>query len=189
MFLENMSQSFLTKNSYYLAKTSKKEPKMVKKSLKTSKNSKKTKLNYYVFLSLFLIYTVCNSQSNSEKLNPRKIVLIGNSITEYWQTYSPLFFEENSFLVNKGVSGQTSVEMLSRFQEDVIKQSPKAVYILVGNIMAMTRRRPIWCSLSANRWRTKSMDSASTWSTLRVTPTLEIPLLWTGITTLMSSGR
>ena len=47
-------------------------------------------------------------------------------------TYSPLFFEENSFLVNKGVSGQTSVEMLSRFQEDVIKQSPKAVYILAG---------------------------------------------------------
>ena len=41
-------------------------------------------------------------------------------------------FEENSFLVNKGVSGQTSIEMLSRFQEDVIKQSPKAVYILAG---------------------------------------------------------
>ncbi|MDC1108952.1 GDSL-type esterase/lipase family protein, partial [Flavobacteriaceae bacterium] len=57
---------------------------------------------------------------------------MGNSITEHWQTYSPLFFEENSFLVNKGVSGQTSVEMLSRFQEDVIKQSPKAVYILAG---------------------------------------------------------
>jgi len=132
MFLENMSQSFLTKNSYYLAKTSKKQPKMVKKSLKTSKNSKKTKLNYYVFLCLFLIYTVCNSQINSEKLNPTKIVLMGNSITEHWQTYSPLFFEENSFIVNKGVSGQTSVEMLSRFQEDVIKQSPKAVYILAG---------------------------------------------------------
>ena len=132
MFLENMSQSFLTKNSYYFAKTSKKQPKMVKKRLKTSKNSKKTKLNYYVFLCLFLIYTACNSQINSEKLNPTKIVLMGNSITEHWQTYSPLFFEENSFLVNKGVSGQTSVEMLSRFQEDVIKQSPKAVYILAG---------------------------------------------------------
>lgn len=105
---------------------------MVKKSLKTSKNSKKTKLNYYVVLCLFLIYSVCYSQSNSEKLNPTKIVLMGNSITEHWQKYSPLFFEENSFLLNKGVSGQTSAEMLSRFQEDVIKQSPKAVYILAG---------------------------------------------------------
>ena len=105
---------------------------MVKKDLKTSKNSKITKSNYYMFLCLFLIYAVCNSQCNSEKSNPTKIVLMGNSITEHWQTYSPLFFKENSFLVNKGISGQTSVEMLSRFQEDVIKQSTKAVYILAG---------------------------------------------------------
>lgn len=132
MFLENMLQSFLTKNSYYLAKKTKKQAKMVKNSLKTSKNSKKSKSNYYVFLSLFLIYTMCYSQSNSEKVDPPKIVLMGNSIIEHWQTYSPLFFKENSFLINKGVSGQTSVEMLSRFDEDVIKQGPHAVYILAG---------------------------------------------------------
>jgi len=32
------------------------------------------------------------SQNNSEKISPKKIVLMGNSITEHWQTYTPLFF-------------------------------------------------------------------------------------------------
>ena len=128
MFLENMLQSFLTKNSYYLVKNSKKQAKMVKNSLKTSKNSKKPKSNYYVFLLLSLIYTV----GYSEKMNATKIVLMGDSIIEHWQTYSPLFFKENSFLINKGISGQTTIEMLSRFNEDVIKQNPQAVYILAG---------------------------------------------------------
>ena len=132
MFLENMLQSFLTKNRFYLAKNSKKQLKMVKNSLKTTKNNKKPKSNYYVFLLLSLIYTVGYSQNNSEKMNATKIVLIGDSIIEHWQTYSPLFFKENSFLINKGISGQTTIEMLSRFNEDVIKQSPQAVYILAG---------------------------------------------------------
>lgn len=132
MFLENMLQSFLTKNRFYLAKNSKKQLKMVKNSLKTTKNNKKPKSNYYVFLLLSLIYTVGYSQNNSEKMNATKIVLIGDSIIEHWQTYSPLFFKENSFLINKGISGQTAIEMLSRFNEDVIKQSPQAVYILAG---------------------------------------------------------
>ena len=130
MFLENILQSFLTKNSYYLAKIAKKQPKVVKNSLKTSKSSKKLKSNYFLFFAIFLTYMTCYSQNNSEKMSPKKIVLMGNSITEHWQTYTPLFFKENSFLINKGVSGQTTVEMLSRFNEDVIKQNPKAVYIL-----------------------------------------------------------
>jgi lysophospholipase L1-like esterase len=65
-------------------------------------------------------------------MSPKKIVLMGNSITEHWQTYTPLFFKENSFFINKGISGQTTVEMLSRFNEDVINQNPQAVYILAG---------------------------------------------------------
>jgi lysophospholipase L1-like esterase len=127
-----MLQSFLTKNSYYLAKNSKKQSKMTKNSLKTSKSSEKSKANYFLFLAILLTYTVFYSQNNSEKMSPKKIVLMGNSITEHWQTYTPLFFKENSFFINKGISGQTTVEMLSRFNEDVINQNPQAVYILAG---------------------------------------------------------
>ncbi len=132
MFLENMLQSFLTKNSYYLVKNSKKQQKMTENSLKTSKISKKIKSNYFLFLAILLTYTVFYSQNNFEKMSPKKIVLMGNSITEHWQTYTPLFFKENSFFINKGISGQTTVEMLSRFNEDVINQNPQAVYILAG---------------------------------------------------------
>ena len=132
MFLENILQSFLTKNSYYLAKNSKKQPKMIKNSLKTSKSSEKLKSNYFLFLAILLTYNMFYSQNSSEKMSPKKIVLMGNSITEHWQTYTPLFFEENSFLINKGISGQTTIEMLSRFNEDVINQNPQAVYILAG---------------------------------------------------------
>ena len=115
-----------------MAKNSKKQPKMVKNSLKISKSSEKLKSNYFLFLAILLTYTVFYSQNNSEKMGSKKIVLMGNSITEHWQTYTPLFFEENSFLINKGISGQTTVEMLSRFSEDVINQKPQAVYILAG---------------------------------------------------------
>ena len=127
-----MLQGFLTKNSFYLIKNKGKQAKMTKNSLKTRKNDKKSKSNYFLFLAIFLTYMAFYSQNNSEKTNPKKIVLMGNSITEHWQTYNPLFFKENSFLINKGISGQTTVEMLSRFNEDVIKQNPKAVYILAG---------------------------------------------------------
>ena len=61
-----------------------------------------------------------------------KIVLMGNSITQSWKEFNPTFFSKNSFLVNKGVSGQTTVEMLERFQKDVISQNPRAVFILAG---------------------------------------------------------
>jgi lysophospholipase L1-like esterase len=105
---------------------------MTKNSLKTSKSSEKSKANYFLFLAILLTYTVFYSQNNSEKMSPKKIVLMGNSITEHWQTYTPLFFKENSFFINKGISGQTTVEMLSRFNEDVINQNPQAVYILAG---------------------------------------------------------
>jgi lysophospholipase L1-like esterase len=105
---------------------------MTKNSLKTSKSSEKSKANYFLFLAILLTYTVFYSQNNSEKMSSKKIVLMGNSITEHWQTYTPLFFKENSFLINKGISGQTTVEMLSRFNEDVINQNPQAVYILAG---------------------------------------------------------
>jgi lysophospholipase L1-like esterase len=57
---------------------------------------------------------------------------MGNSITEGWATASPKFFRENPFFVSKGISGQTSDQMLARFKEDVIDLNPRAVVILAG---------------------------------------------------------
>ena len=59
------------------------------------------------------------------------VVFLGNSITEGWSNHHPEFFENKAY-INKGISGQTTDEMLGRFQQDVIDLKPNAVVILAG---------------------------------------------------------
>ncbi|MFK7905029.1 MAG: SGNH/GDSL hydrolase family protein [Chitinophagales bacterium] len=60
-----------------------------------------------------------------------RVVFMGNSITEAWVTQRPDFFEGSAY-VGRGISGQTTLQMLLRFREDVIDLEPKAVVILAG---------------------------------------------------------
>lgn len=60
-----------------------------------------------------------------------KVVFMGDSITEEWYEQHPEFFNSNSF-VNRGVSGETTQQMLSRFDIDVISLKPDVVFILAG---------------------------------------------------------
>lgn len=60
-----------------------------------------------------------------------RIVFMGNSITESWSNFHPYFFEGKSY-VNRGISGQTTPQMLLRFKQDVIDLKPSAVVILAG---------------------------------------------------------
>ncbi|MFD1315406.1 GDSL-type esterase/lipase family protein [Namhaeicola litoreus] len=71
-----------------------------------------------------------NDNMKIENKNNR-VVFMGNSITEAWQTVHPEFFKENSF-VNRGISGQTTPQMLLRFRQDVIELKPELVVILAG---------------------------------------------------------
>jgi lysophospholipase L1-like esterase len=59
------------------------------------------------------------------------VVLMGNSITESWVAMRPIFFRKNGY-VGRGISGQTSAQMLVRFRQDVIDLHPKVVVILSG---------------------------------------------------------
>ncbi|UBZ05939.1 SGNH/GDSL hydrolase family protein [Salegentibacter mishustinae] len=59
------------------------------------------------------------------------VVFMGNSITEGWINAQPQFFEKNNF-VGRGISGQTTPQMLIRFMPDVVALNPKAVVILAG---------------------------------------------------------
>ena len=43
-----------------------------------------------------------------------------------------IFFKSNSNFINKGISGQTTSEILNRFQNDVINKKPNTVIILAG---------------------------------------------------------
>lgn len=57
-----------------------------------------------------------------------RVVFMGNSITEGW----PAFFFEGRAYINRGISGQTTPQMLLRFRQDVIALQPKVVVILAG---------------------------------------------------------
>ena len=67
-----------------------------------------------------------------KKINdPNRVVFMGNSITEGWSNFDKDFFINNHF-VNRGISGQTTPQMLIRFRPDVVNLNPKAVVILAG---------------------------------------------------------
>ena len=67
----------------------------------------------------------------SPATNESRIVFMGNSITEGWSNFHPEFFSGKPY-VNRGISGQTTPQMLIRFRADVINLQPKAVVILAG---------------------------------------------------------
>ncbi len=59
-----------------------------------------------------------------------RVVFMGDSITELWKIAHPDFFGES--YINRGVSGQTTAQMLVRFRQDVIALKPAVVHILAG---------------------------------------------------------
>ena len=61
----------------------------------------------------------------------KRIVFMGNSITEGWVNLRPEFFKNNPF-VGRGISGQTTPQMLIRMRQDVLNLNPDAVVILAG---------------------------------------------------------
>lgn len=60
-----------------------------------------------------------------------KAVFVGNSITANWAKRRPEFFSENGY-IGRGISGQTTSQILVRFRRDVIDLQPLSVVILAG---------------------------------------------------------
>jgi lysophospholipase L1-like esterase len=61
----------------------------------------------------------------------QKVILFGDSITQFWKNFDPDFFEQYN-LINCGVSGQTTSQMLARFENEVLNSKPDKVIILAG---------------------------------------------------------
>lgn len=61
----------------------------------------------------------------------QRVVFMGNSITQGWGEVGPEFFAGKPY-VNRGISGQTTPQMLVRFRPDVINLKPAVVVILAG---------------------------------------------------------
>ena len=63
--------------------------------------------------------------------NEKRIVFMGDSITEEWGNLYPEFFSGN-YYINRGIGGQTTPQMLIRFKPDAINLKPYAIIILAG---------------------------------------------------------
>ena len=116
-----------------------------------------------------------------------RVVFIGDSITEGWGVKGTPGFFDNDNMVERGISGEVTAQMVLRFRRDVIDLKPKTVVILCGcndialnqgeynedytfgNIVTMielakaNKIRPILCSIlpaAAFPWRQEVTDSA-----------------------------
>lgn len=72
-----------------------------------------------------------NAQLGMPRTCDDRVVFMGNSITQGWIEKVPEFFMDRHY-INRGISGQTSPQMLLRFRQDVINLYPKVVVILAG---------------------------------------------------------
>lgn len=59
-----------------------------------------------------------------------RVVFIGDSITEGWLKASPEFFTGQ--IINRGIAGQNTTQLLNRFRYDVINLKPEVVHIMAG---------------------------------------------------------
>lgn len=72
-----------------------------------------------------------NTELGAPAANEDRVVFMGNSITIGWLNKRPEFFEGKPY-VDRGISGQTTPQMLIRFRQDVVDLNPKVVVILAG---------------------------------------------------------
>ncbi|MDI6784833.1 MAG: SGNH/GDSL hydrolase family protein [bacterium] len=72
-----------------------------------------------------------NAQRGAPAKGEMRLVLMGDSITEGWSRVYPQFLAGKPY-INRGISGQTTPQMLVRFRADVIALKPKVVVILGG---------------------------------------------------------
>jgi len=78
-------------------------------------------------------YASANQQLAAPVAGTPRVVLLGNSITDAWPTTDPTFFTGKPYeYIGRGISGQTSPQMLVRFRQDVLELRPAVVVILAG---------------------------------------------------------
>jgi len=76
-------------------------------------------------------YRAANRAVIASKDTRKRIVFVGDSITELWSDLESLGNTEIAAL-NRGISGQNSTQMLLRFEDDAIALAPAQIVLLCG---------------------------------------------------------
>jgi lysophospholipase L1-like esterase len=81
-----------------------------------------------------------------------RVVFYGASITEFWGRNGSMFFPAKSY-VNRGISGQTTAQMVLRFRQDVVNLRPKVVVILAGTNDVAGNTGAMTPEMTENNWQ------------------------------------
>ena len=76
-------------------------------------------------------YREANAALPAPRADETRVVFYGNSITEGWAKHFPAMFPGKPY-IGRGISGQTTPQMLVRFRQDVVALKPAVVVILAG---------------------------------------------------------
>jgi len=76
-------------------------------------------------------YRAANAELPPPSPGEQRVVFFGNSITEGWAKHFAVMFPGRPY-VGRGISGQTTAQMVLRFRQDVVALKPAAVVILAG---------------------------------------------------------
>ena len=76
-------------------------------------------------------YHDANAATPPPAAGENRVVFMGDSITDGWGKKAAPFFPGKPY-INRGISGQTTPQMLIRFRPDVIQLQPKVVVTLAG---------------------------------------------------------
>lgn len=85
---------------------------------------------------------------------PVDVVFLGDSITEGWFDKHPGFFVNG--LVDRGIGGQTSSQMVLRMMSDVVDLKPKAVHIMAGTNDIAGNTGPMTARMSEDNFQVMS---------------------------------
>ena len=77
-------------------------------------------------------YAEADAKTPPPLKNENRVVFIGDSITDIWDEKGFGGFFPGKPYLNRGIGGQTTPQILLRFQQDVVALKPKAVVILAG---------------------------------------------------------
>jgi lysophospholipase L1-like esterase len=76
-------------------------------------------------------YAEANKAIKAPAANEKRVVFLGNSITEMWVNADTTFWKGKPY-IGRGIGGQTTPQVLLRFRQDVIALQPTVVVINIG---------------------------------------------------------
>jgi lysophospholipase L1-like esterase len=92
-------------------------------------------------------YREANAQLGPPRPGEQRVVFYGNSITDAWAPYFATMFPNEPY-VGRGISGQTTPQMLVRFRQDVIALKP-AVVVNLKSMVELAKAHGIRVVLSS----------------------------------------